>query len=277
MRVIKWLLSFILKGMDDNIMVYAAQAAYYLVVSSIPFIIILLSISQYFIPLDRMEVLKLLPTSLSPNIKIFLEDIINDIFSKPIISLISVSAITTLWSASRGFASIERGIKVVYNIPKRKFFAADIAFSLVYTILFVIMLLLSLGVIVFGQTIISFLNNHITWFSINITIFQYALFFIIIFLFFTLIYASFSSRKIPFKYHIPGAFFTGIGWGLFSYIFSIYINNFSNYSRIYGSLTAIVLLMLWLYSCMIIFLYGAEINMHIIQAKNITYLNSGKE
>ena len=70
---------------------------------------------------------------------------------------------------------------------------------------------------------------------------------------------------------MPGALFTGAGWILFSYIFSVYINNFSNYSRIYGSLTAIVLLMLWLYSCMTILLYGAEVNMEIIRHKNIEY------
>lgn len=268
MKVIKRLISFIFKGMDDNIMVYAAQAAYYLVVSAIPFIIILLSVFQYFIPLDKAEVFKILPETMTPGLRVFFEDIINELFSKPMISLISLSAVTTLWSASRGFAAIERGIKVVYHIPKRKFFAADIAFSFIYTILFIVMLLLFLGILVFGKIIISFLESHIVWFSVNINIFRYLLFIFIIFLFFTSIYAVFSSRKIPFRYHIPGALFTGIGWGIFSYIFSIYINNFSNYSRIYGSLTAIVLLMLWLYSCMIIFLYGAEFNMEIINAKN---------
>lgn len=271
MKFIKWLISFIFKGLDDNVMVYAAQAAYYLVVSSIPFIIILLSVSQYFIPLDKTELLKAMPAIMSPSLRAFFGEIIDEIFSKPMISIISLSAVTTLWSASRGLAAMERGVKVVYRIPKRKFFVLDAAFSLLYTVSFVIMLLLSLGVLVFEKTIIYLLESRITWFSININMVQYALFFLIIFVFFTLIYAGFSSRKIPIRYHMPGALFTGAGWILFSYIFSVYINNFSNYSRIYGSLTAIVLLMLWLYSCMTILLYGAEVNMEIIRHKNIEY------
>lgn len=271
MKFLKWLISFIFKGLDDDIMVYAAQSAYYLVLSSIPFTMILLSVVQYFIPLDKSDVLKILPTLMSPSLQAFIADIIDEIFSKPMISLISVSAVTTLWSASRGFAAMERGIKVVYRIPKRKFFIIDIMLSLIYTVLFIAILLLSLGVIVFGKTIIYVLESHIPWFTININLFQYVLCFALIFLFFTVIYASFSSRKIPFRYHIPGALFTGAGWILFSFIFSIYINNFSNYSRIYGSLTAIVLLMLWIYCCMTILLYGAEINMEIITHKGIDY------
>ncbi|HIU47977.1 MAG TPA: YihY/virulence factor BrkB family protein, partial [Candidatus Avimonoglobus intestinipullorum] len=76
-----------------------------------------------------------------------------------------------------------------------------------------------------------------------------------------LVYKTFSGKKMPYKRHLPGAVFTTAGWMVFSFLFSIYIENFANYSYIYGSLTAIVLMMLWLYSCMIILLFGAELNM----------------
>ena len=267
MKFIKWLFSFIRRGLDDNIMMYAAQAAYYLVLSAIPFIILLLSVVQYIIPLNRADVLAAVPDLLSPTLKTFIEEIINEIFSKPMLSLISFSAVTTLWSASRGFAATERGIKSIYKIPKRKFFIADILISLLYTLIFIAMIILSLVAIVFERTIISILGNRLPWLSININLSQYILFYILMVLFFAVIYASFSSRKIQFRRHLPGAVFTASAWIFFSFVFSIYIN----YSRIYGSLTAIVLLMLWIYSCVTILLFGAEINTELIRHKGIDY------
>ena len=84
---------------------------------------------------------------------------------------------------------------------------------------------------------------------------------------FALIYMSFSGRKIPLKRHFPGAVFTTFGWIIFSVLFSFYIDNFANYSYLYGSLAAIVLMMLWVYSCMIIFLIGGEINVTVLVCK----------
>ncbi len=271
MKLIKKLFGFIREGLSENITVYAAQATFYLVLSAIPFMIILLSAAQYFLPIDKNAILSLLPTTLSSGVKSFIYNVVDEFFKKPYLSHISISAITTLWSASRGFAATERGIKAIYRIPKRKFFITNVLLSFVYTLLFVIVLLLSLAIIVFGKSIFAFLNSHIPWFDINISIIEYILFFAFLFLFFTLVYASFSGRKIPFRYHMAGAAFTILGWLIFSLVFSIYINNFANYSKIYGSLTAIVLLMLWTYSCMIIMLFGAKINMKIIKMKGLIY------
>ncbi len=272
MKILKRLISIITKGMDDNVMVYAAQSAYYLVLSVIPFIMILLSVVQFFIPIDKAEIIKRIPTVLSADIQAYFKGIINEIFAKPAISLISASAITTLWSASRGFAAMERGVKKVYSIPKRKYFIIDILLSFVYTVIFTVVLVLFLAIIVFGKALLFVIDKHMPWLYINISSFRYVIFFAASIAFFTILYASFTSPKIKLRYHLPGAAFTGTGWVLFSYIFSVYINNFANYSRIYGSLTAIVLMMLWLYSCMTILLYGAEINAAILKYKNEEYL-----
>jgi len=267
MKFIKWLISFISKGLNDNITVYAAQAAFYLVLSAIPLIMIILSAVNLFLPLESAEVLKFLPFTLTSQMQDFLSGILSEISGNSHIPLISVSAVTTLWSASRGFAATERGIKAIYRIPKRKFFIANILVSFVYTILFTAVLLVSLGLLVFGKTIFSFINNALPGIELNLSILEFAFLYVFLFFFFALCYVAFSSRKIPFRYQLPGALFSLSGWVLFSYLFSVYINNFANYSRIYGSLTAIILFMLWLYSCMVILLFGAKINMEIITYK----------
>lgn len=271
MKITKKLVAFISEALDENLTVYAAQATFYLVLSVIPFMMILLSAAQYFLPIEKSSIISLLPATMSYNVKNFLCAIIDEFFKKPYISHISINALTILWSASRGLAATERGIKLIYHIPKRRFFVTNLLLSLIYTIVFVAILLLSLAIIVFGKSMFGFLNQHIPWFDINLSILEYILFFCFSFLFFTVVYASFSSWKIPFRYHMSGAIFTILGWVLFSLVFSIYINNFANYSKIYGSLTAIVLLMLWMYSCMIIMLFGAKINIKIIELKGLVY------
>lgn len=266
MKIIKKLIEFIKKGTDDNIPVYAAQSAYYLMISVIPFIMILLSVVRFFVPTDKAKIH--IPAMLSPELRTFFGVILDEIFEKPQISLISASAVTILWSASRGLAAIERGVKCVYNIPKRKFFVTDVLLSFLYTVIFTAMIALFLGSIVFGRTVLLFIQKHFPQVGLNMNFVKYAVFVFGAVVFFTVLYAGFSGKRMRPANHLPGAVFTGAGWILFSYIFSIYINNFANYSKIYGSLTAIVLMMLWLYSCMIILLYGAEANMLIFEKKN---------
>jgi membrane protein len=77
---------------------------------------------------------------------------------------------------------------------------------------------------------------------------------------FAMLYTYVPEKKQQFLKQVPGAIFSTLGWIGFSFAFSIYFSNFSNYSVMYGSLTAIVLLMLWLYSCISILFFGAEIN-----------------
>ena len=270
MKFINYIISLIKKALDDNIMVYAAQSAYYLMLSSIPFIMILISVIQFFIPLDSGIVFRTASSLMPSNFHNFLSFAVDEFFSKPAISFVSFSAMTTLWSASRGFAAMERGIRSIYRLPKRSSFIMNILLSFVYTIVFVIMLLLFLLLIVFGKSVINLINIHITLSFIDVHIFRYIIFLVMAIIFFTAIYAGLSSRQFPIRSHLPGAVFTSLGWVLFSFIFSLYINNFSNYSRIYGSLTAIVLMMLWLYSCMTILLFGAKINTELMDKRKDT-------
>ena len=74
------------------------------------------------------------------------------------------------------------------------------------------------------------------------------------------LYTFIPDKKQKISSQLPGAIFSTVCWMGFSFAFSIYFDNFSNYSYMYGSLTAIVLLMLWLYFCICILFLGAEIN-----------------
>ena len=73
-------------------------------------------------------------------------------------------------------------------------------------------------------------------------------------------YKVLPNRKATFKSQVPGAFITAVAWSAFSYFFSLYFEIFPGFSNTYGNLTALILVMLWMYVCMNLMLYGAEIN-----------------
>ena len=84
---------------------------------------------------------------------------------------------------------------------------------------------------------------------------------------FTLIYRFMPGNEIPLSQHLPGAVVSSLGWFLFSYAFSVYVDDFSGFSNMYGSLTALILLMLWLYFGMYITLIGAEFNQLLVKRR----------
>ena len=82
----------------------------------------------------------------------------------------------------------------------------------------------------------------------------------ILLFFFLIMYIVLPNRKTSLIYELPGAILSSLGWIGFSYGFAFYIDNMANFSYVYGSLTAIVLLLLWVYFCMYILFIGAEVN-----------------
>ena len=124
--------------------------------------------------------------------------------------------------------------------------------------------------VTFGRTIVDFLQNKYMELSttINIIINLRLLWqILILFAVFWLMYIFVPNRKVKFRTQIPGAAFAAIGWYVLSWAFSIYLDVFKNFSVIYGSLTSIMLLMIWVYWSMYVLLLGAEINALIEKKK----------
>lgn len=81
-----------------------------------------------------------------------------------------------------------------------------------------------------------------------------------LFVFTMMIYKFLPNHIVQLKVQLMGAAFSAVGWMIVSWIFSVYLNIFKGFSSMYGSLTTIVLIMLWLYFCMYILLLGGEVN-----------------
>lgn len=248
---------------SDNVFVFAAQAAFYIIIASIPSIMMLLSLTRFILPISENDILSAAFPLIPEIIKTPVTRIVSELFNNSTFSIASITALSAFWSVSRGVAAVERGTRNVYHTPPRDGFLRGIMASFLYTLIFILLIIVFLATIVFGSSIIDFLQLksgvlHLIFGRSFVPkwIFTYAM----MTLLFAFLYSAFSGRNLKFKCHFPGAIFASGGWLIFSVLFSFYIENFANYSYIYGSLAAIVLMMLWIYFCMVIFLLGGEVN-----------------
>ena len=250
----------------DRISVYAAQATLFIVISCIPFIMLLLSLSQFIIPDRIYDLLISFGESLPGSVKSLYMTIIDEISARPAMDLISIAALAAFWTASRGIAAVRGGIATVYKAYKNKGFFRGIVISLVYTAVFIVLIIALVLALLFGEQFYNLLSSKIEFMAGFSGIFRYriVIFFIFLTFFFALVYYTVGKRAHLFSgrffEHMPGAVLSSASWVLFSYAYSLYTLIFSGASYIYGSLAAIVLLMLWLYFCMMILLFGAEVN-----------------
>lgn len=255
---------FIKNISEDNIGMYSAQASFFIIISAVPFIMLLLALAGFIVPLSHESIQNLISSYIPEKVAPLMNTVLSEILTNSSnISIISVTAITTLWLSSGGFMALHAGINKVFATEKRHNYIYRRAVSILYTLCFLGTLLFSLFLFVTGHHIISIINSHF-WILSEISMYIWRLriviFILLMSLIFSLFYTALPHKKMKFSRQLPGAVFASVGWCVFSYAYSIYIDYFSNYSYVYGSLTAVVFLMLWLYFCMWIFLCGAEIN-----------------
>lgn len=254
---------------EDEISVYAAQASFFLALSAFPFFLLLFALSRKLPLFIRSELfsflLYLIPKELSP----LLFSIFADLYQTAPAALLSVSALTALWSASRGMLGIERGFsRILCSQPETGFFMRRFK-STVYTLMLLILCLFSLLIMVFGSFLQRLLLQLFSlspslnpWFS-ALRIFTSLVFLSISFI---LLYSFIPQRQLPVGQHISGAVLASVGWFGVSVFCSLYFQLSRQFTRIYGQLASVALLMLWLYFCLWCLFLGAELN-HLLRQK----------
>ena len=272
LNLIQWIKNVTAKIRHDNVSAFAAQSAYFIILSFFPFIMFVMTLIR-FLPIDIdalvNAVISIIPSSSVSTVSWLL----NEAMDKSSGTLLSLTIITLLWTAGKGIMAIARGLNAVNDIDEsRNYFILRIL-ATIYTLLFAIMILFTLAFLVFGNRlyllIVSYfpMLNNIAAFVINI---RRITAFILLTFFFACFYKVLPSKKMKFLHQIPGALFSSAGWLVFSYFFSIYVDFSKNISYMYGSLAGIILLMLCLYLCMYIMFFGAELNILIFGKKEIT-------
>ena len=251
------------KYISDEITVYAAQASFFIIMAAFPFTMLLLSIIQVIPSISQTDLLELLGPIIPHQFSQILFSLVNSLYTESPIALLSLSALAALWSASKGMLGIAKGLnRIQGDQPHRGYLITRIICS-GYTIVFILVCILSLVLLVFGDTLSRFILRvfpflaSITQYIINVrTLLSLGT---LIFCF-TGLYTFVPNRDLCWREQIPGALFSTLCWIGISFGFSIYFRYFNQFSYTYGSLTAVVLLMLWLYCCICTLFLGAEIN-----------------
>lgn len=252
---------FLKKLKEDHINAYAAQTAYFLILSFIPFIMMLLTLIKYT-PITKADLLTtavdILPDSIDPMVI----SIIDEVYKKSS-AVISISAITAVWSAGKGVMGIIQALNTINDVEEENNYIVIRLRAAFYMIIFVVAVILSLIIIVFGNKILLIIERQYPLIS-RITgafgeVKNFAVLGVLTLLFW-IMFKFIPRKKVKKSKQLPGAIIAAVSWTIFSFGFSLYIDLSSGFANMYGSLTTIILVMLWLYGCMYIMLVGAEIN-----------------
>ncbi|CUH93539.1 YihY/virulence factor BrkB family protein [Herbinix luporum] len=261
--ILKLTTLFSRKIRDDYVSAFSAQAAFFIIISFFPFIMFLLSIVPFF-NIQESTILTIFTQIFPKAFNSFVVRVITDVYERTNSgTLISITAITALWSAGKGFFAIMKGLNSVYNIQETRHTLFLRITSTIYTLVFAIMLVASIVLFVFGNKLYFWTTRRfpvLQDLALVIISLRTIVGLITLFVFFLVIYIVVPNRKTKVSKEVPGAMICAGGWMGFSYAFSYYIDHYSNYASMYGSLTTIVLFMLWLYFCMYLLFIGAEIN-----------------
>ncbi len=257
-RFFRFVFDVVRSSIKNDTMAYSAQSAFFMTISFIPLIILLLSLLK-FLPFSTDVILSGIVSVFPGGAKELVKSVLTESFNKSGVAVISITAVSTLWAASFGVFSVVDGLSKVYVSSEPRGFLSGRIMSLFYTIVFLFIMLLSLLVFVFGNAIADrFAAGH--GFASLLVSGRIFIGFIVLTAFFLTMYIIIPHRKTKFYIQLPGALVCSIGWIGFSYLFSHYYANVSNYSYIYGSLSVMVFFMLWLFICIYILFIGGEIN-----------------
>lgn len=245
----------------DNLNEYAAYSALFLILSFVPFLMIVLNLMRNLPVFSEANTVDF--EILSDEVGGFITQIITEAREKANGTVLSLTTVVALWSASRGLIGIINGLNRIHRVKETRGFLRLRISAVFYMILFILAMIAVLGLLVFGQAILERIMLAFPifeQFGMAILSFRWAVGFCLLILFFLFVYAALPIQKSrPFS-KLPGAVFSAAGWLGFSALYSFYVNHLANYSYVYGSLTTVALLILWLYICMYILFLGEELN-----------------
>lgn len=249
-----------------HIPLHAANAGYFIILSVFPALLLILSLLRYT-GLQVETLVDFLHSFLPAALMDAAEELVFSTYQSTSGAVVGLSAVTTLWSASRGIYGLLTGLNAVYGVAEDRGYFFTRGISFVYTFAFFLVMLLTLALHVFGNTIIGWLtmiDNAVLIFLLDLLDLRFFLLLILQTLIFTLMFMALPNKRNRFRESLPGGLFASLGWLVFSDMYSIYVENFQNYSNIYGSVYAIALALLWLYCCMAILFAGGALNRYLM-------------
>lgn len=257
-------------GMGSRrITTYSAACAYYLFMSLVPVIMLLVAVLQYT-PLTQDVVLEAVSEYVPESLYEIVYFIVTSIYNGGKVAL-TVSILLTLWSASACMKALMRGMDSVYDAVRLDDYIKFSLRACLYMVIFVVILLLSFFVMVYGGKILDFIENSMPSnhsLDFLFTLAKHLRFLVILALLalvFSLLYKWMPARALKYRRQLPGAVFSAVVWSAFSFIFSFYVSLSDKFGA-YGYIGTIMVAMMWIFYCFYFLLLGGFIN-HYIEMK----------
>ncbi len=261
-KSINWVLDLYRRIIRHDSLGYSAQLAYFFLLSLFPLLITMFSLLPY-LPLKTEDIMYFISDFAPGETITFIDSTLDTLLEKHNGGILSFGIIATLWAASNGMNAIIRAMNMAYEIDDDRPFFIVRGLSVLLTIVMIAVFIIALLLPVFGKHIGIYISSKFgytdqfidTWNTI-----RFSLSSVILFIVFSAVYFLTPNRKMKCATVVPGAVFSTIGWILASMGFSFYVNNFGNYTFMYGSLGVIIVLMIWFYITGAVLIIGGEIN-----------------
>lgn len=257
MEAIKKLIRYVT---DQKVPLYAANASFFLVLSVFPVLVVLLALIRYTgMQVETLTNLigEVVPGALMPMVnRLVLSAYVNSSGT-----VLSLSAVAALWSASRGMYSFVMGLNAIYEVKENRGYFRTRLISVGYTFAFLLVLLLTLVLHVFGADLLHMLEQlPIPAFLLNLLDLRVFLLLILQTALFCAMFMVLPNERNRLGESLPGALLASIGWQVFTNLYSVYSQKSTAYASVYGSVYVVALGMLWLYFCICIVFYGGVLN-----------------
>jgi membrane protein len=248
----------------DNAFNGAAALAYYFTLAVFPTMIFLMALIPY-LPIANVDqaIMDLLQQALPPSAASMFSDVVQEIVSEKRGGLLSFGLIGALWAASTGMYAVMRQMNIAYDVPEKRPFVRARATALGLTVLFIVFVIGAFSLVVLGGVIQDWLGNRFGFSDALLTFFAVFRWVVIVaglLLAFAMVYYAAPNRDQEFKFVSGGSVTATLLLVLASLAFQLYTANFGRYDATYGSIGAVIVLMLWFYIAGLVMIVGAEID-----------------
>jgi membrane protein len=255
----------------DNIGAYAAQTAYFMIMTSIPVTMLLVWLAGFVPPISQYMnelIYDVMPSEFSP----YIAKVVH-LVTKASVGAISISALMAIWSSGKAFQNLMVGLNQVNKIEETRNWFARRLKAIFYTLVLISVIVVIMLMLVFTQQLQYYAKNYYGFLAYVVGIrplFRSIFVFIFLVIVFTFLFTALPNKNLRFISQLPGGVICAISWYVFSLFLSIWVRVFKGFSM-YGALATMMIFMFWLYFCMYFMLMSAEANVFFEEAFGIAW------
>lgn len=247
----------------DDMPTYSAALAYRVLFSLFPFLIFLTTLLGFlglpeFFDWMREQASYVLPAQAMETVNSVLKEL-----QAPRGGLMSLAVALAVWSASAAVLGTMNALNVAYDVKERRAGWKRALVAMGYTLAIALMLIVAAAMMVTGPAFLTWLTKYVGLDSLFISVWawlRWPIAGLILMLVISLVYYAGPNLRQDFQFFSTGAVIAVTAWIAASVGFGFYVQNFANYSKTYGSMGAVIVLLLYFFLSAAVLLFGAEVN-----------------